>query len=134
MSPIEKIIRENQEEFMDLVIKFVNEKTSTKKRKAQKILCHFQALGKKYDSNIFARNYEDFLMDASKLVPLSKFKEVLKGYVKEDENQFTTSHKEKTSIVRLNNGGVVSCYSGTSKKLEHIKGLCEVMGVNFKTV
>ena len=32
MSTIEKVIKENQEEFMDMVIKFVNKKTFTKQR------------------------------------------------------------------------------------------------------
>jgi len=131
MSPIEKVIKENQEEFMDMVIKFVNEKTLTKQKKAPKTICHFQALGKTYDSNIFARNYESFLQDVSKIMEYDKFKSILKGFVRESENDFSESHEGKTSMIKLHNGGVATCYSGTPKKLEHIKGLCDVMGVSL---
>jgi hypothetical protein len=131
MSPIEKVIKENQEEFMDMVIKFVNEKTSVKQKKSPKTICHFHALGKTYDSNIFARNYENFLVDTSKILGYDGFKQILKGFVRKGENEFPKSHKGKTVMVKLNNGGVVTCYSGTSKKLEHIRGLCDVMGITL---
>jgi cyclophilin family peptidyl-prolyl cis-trans isomerase len=131
MLAIEKVIKENQEEFMDMVIKFVKEKTSVKQKKSPKTICHFYALGKTYDSNIFARNYEDFLVDTSKILGYDGFKEVLKGFVRKGENEFPVSHKGKTSMVKLNNGGVVSCYSGTPKKLKHIRGLCDIMGITL---
>jgi hypothetical protein len=131
MLAVEKVIKENQEEFMDMVIKFVKEKTSVKQKKAPKTVCHFYALGKTYDSNIFTRNYEDFLIDTSKILDYDGFKQVLKGFVREGEDKFPNSHKGKTSMVKLSNGGVVTCYSGTDKKLEHIKGLCDVMGLTL---
>jgi hypothetical protein len=134
MSPIEKIIKENQEEFMDMVIKFVNEKTSVKQKKAPKIICHFQALGKTYDSDIFIRNYESFLQDASKIMDYDKFKLILKGFIRESENEFPESHEGKTSMIKLYNGGVVTGYSGTPKKMEHIEGLCGAMGINLTII
>lgn len=134
MAPIEKIIKENQEEFMDMVIKFVNEKTSVKQKKSPKTICHFKALGKTYDSDIFIRNYESFLQDASKIMEYDKFKLILKGFMRETENEFPESHEGKTSMIKLHNGGVVTGYSGTQKKMEHIEGLCDVMGINLTII
>jgi regulator of PEP synthase PpsR (kinase-PPPase family) len=134
MSPIEKVIKENQEEFMDMVIKFVNEKTSVKQKKASKIICHFQALGKTYDSDIFIKNYECFLQDASKIMDYDKFKLILKGFMRESKDDFPESHVGKTSMIKLHNGGVVTGYSGTPKKMEHIEGLCNTMGINLTII
>jgi hypothetical protein len=134
MSPIEKVIKENQEEFMDMVIKFVNEKTSVKQKKASKIICHFQALGKTYDSDIFIKNYECFLQDASKIMDYDKFKLILKGFMRESKDDFPESHGGKTSMIKLHNGGVVTGYSGTPKKMEHIEGLCNTMGINLTII
>jgi len=134
MSPIEKVIKENPEEFMDMVIKFVNEKTSVKQKKASKIICHFQALGKTYDSDIFIKNYESFLQDASKIMDYNKFKLILKGFMRESKDDFPESHEGKTSMIKLHNGGVVTGYSGTPKKMEHIEGLCNAMGINLTII
>ena len=124
MSPIEKVIKENQEEFMDMVIKFVNEKTSVKQKKGLKIICHFQALGKTYN----------FLQDASKIMDYYKFKLILKGFMRESKDDFPESHEGKTSMIKLHNGGVVSGYSGTPKKMEHIEGLCNAIGINLTII
>ena len=131
MSSIEKIIRDNQEEFMNMIINFINEKSTQKQKKAPKTICHFKALGKTYDNDIFTRNYEQFLLDTSKILSYQNFKDSLKGFVRETEDEFPESYGGRTSMVRLHNGGVVSCYSATDKKLEHIKVLCETMGVNL---
>jgi cyclophilin family peptidyl-prolyl cis-trans isomerase len=131
MSSIEKVIKENQEEFMEMVIKFVNEKTVIKRKKSPKTVCHFYALGKTYDNNIFVRNYENFLIDTSKILGYDGFKQVLKSYIRSEEEEFPKSHKGKGPVIKLSNGGVVTGYSGTSKKIEHIKGLCAVMGIKL---
>lgn len=132
---VEKIIKENQEEFLDLVIKFVTEKTAEKtiikQKRTPKTVCHFNALGKTYDSNVFKKNYENFLIDTSKILSYDGFKQVLKGYVRIDANGFPKSHEGKTSMIKLSNGGFVTCYSGTTKKLEHIKGLCNAIGITL---
>jgi uncharacterized membrane-anchored protein YjiN (DUF445 family) len=130
MSPIEKIIRENQDEFVNLVVKFVEEKTKVKKKKASKIICHFQALGKNYCSNIFAENYKEFLMDTSKILDYDKFQPILQSFITKNENEFSDSHR-KSSIIKLHNKGLISSHSGSKVKLKHIKELCEVMGINF---
>ena len=132
MSPIEKIMKENQDEFINLVVKFVEEKTTTKvkKRKAPKIVCHFQALGKNYNSNIFAENYEQFLIDTSKILDYNKFEPVLQSFIRKNENEFSDSHR-KSSIIKLHNEGLISSHSGTKVKLKHIEELCKVMGINF---
>lgn len=130
MSPIEKIIRENQEEFVNLVVKFVEEKTNVKKKKASKIVCHFQALGKNYNSNIFAENYKQFLIDTSKILDYDKFQPVLQSFIRKNENEFTDSY-ENSSIVKLHNEGFVSTHSGSVEKIKHIDGLCKIMNVTI---
>jgi hypothetical protein len=130
MSPIEKILRENQDELFKFVAKLVEEKNEVKKKKADKIVCHFNVLGKSYTSNKFVDNYREFLLDASKILDYDKFQPVLLSYIKKDENGFTESY-ERTSIVKLYNGGFVSTHSGSVKKIEHIDGLCEIMNATI---
>jgi hypothetical protein len=132
MSPIEKIIRENQDEFVNLVVKFVEEKTTTKvkKNKRPKIICHFNVLGKNYTSDKFVDNYKDFLLEVSRILNYDKFEPILLSYVKKNENKFTDSY-EKTSIVKLHNGGFVSTHSGSQKKIDHIDGLCKIMNATI---
>jgi hypothetical protein len=130
MSPIEKIIRENQDELVEFVLKLVEEKNKVKKKKADKIVCHFDVLGKSYTSNKFVDNYKEFLLEASKILDYDKFEPILQSYIKKDENGFTESY-ERTSIVKLYNGGFVSTHSGSVKKIEHIDGLCEIMNATI---
>ena len=131
LSQIEKTIKENQHEFMDMVIKFVNEKLNQKQTKAPKTICHFQALGKTYDSNVFTRNYEQFLLDVSKILSYDEFKAHMHRYVRLNENEFSKSTLDKVFLIKLHNRGIVSTHSSTEKKLTHIKRLCEYMGINL---
>jgi hypothetical protein len=133
MSPIEKIIRENQDEFVNLVVKFVEEKINVKKKKASKIVCHFQALGKNYNSNIFAENYKQFLIDTSKILHYDKFESLPNGYFKKNKEEFGDSHRKK-SIVELHNGIFVSTHSGSVEKLKHIRKICKIMDAQLITI
>ena len=63
MKNIEKTIRENQEEFMNMVINFVNKKMEDKPKRTPKTICSFNVLGKEYNSKIFTENYKHFLND-----------------------------------------------------------------------
>ena len=130
MQQLETVIKENQEEFLNLVINFVKEKT--KKRKLPKTICHFQALGKTYDNDIFTKNYGNFLIDASKILTYESFKPILKSFLGKNIEAFTDKRNEKSSLIRLNNGGYVSTYSSTEKKIGHIEELCNLMNINLK--
>jgi hypothetical protein len=133
MKNMEKIIRDNQEEFMTMVINFINEKVDNGPKKAPKTVCFFTALGKVYNSKVFKNNYEEFLMDLSKIQGYGLFKKVLRGFIKESVNEFSDNTKDKSTIIRLYNGGYVSTYSSTEKKMDHINELCKELSikVNF---
>lgn len=129
MKNIEQIIKENQEEFMGMVISFVNKKGEVQKKKAPKTICHFIAFGKKYTSNIFSNNYKQLLKDVSNIHGYDTFKTVLKSFVEMDINNFSPSKRDKTQLIYLNNGAIVSSYSSTRIKRQHIQGICDVLNV-----
>ena len=130
MSPIEKILRENQDELFKFVAKLVEEKNEVKKKKADKIVCHFNVLGKSYTSNKFVDNYREFLLEASKILDYDKFEPILQSYIKKDKSEFGDSCDE-SSILKLNNEGFVSTHSGSVKKIAHIDGLCKIMNATI---
>lgn len=130
MQQLEAVIKENQEEFLNLIINFVKEKT--KKRKAPKTICYFQALGKTYDNDIFAKNYGNFLKDASKILNYEDFKPILKSHLRKSVDEFTENTTERSTLIKLSNGGFVSTYTSTEKKIAHIEDLCNIMDIKLK--
>lgn len=129
MKNVERIIRDNQEEFMTMVINFINDKSDNKQKKAPKTICFFNVLGKTYDNKVFVRNYEEFLMDISKIHGYPLFKKVLRGFIKENMNDFSDNTTVRITPIKLYNGGYVSTYSSTDKKIDHIKELCTELGI-----
>lgn len=132
MKDIKTLIKQNKDEITDLLISYLKEKS--KKTKSPKTICHFKALGKKYTSNIFTRNYEEFLLDSSKLLSYDQVKDKLKGFVRPDVKDFPPLHEKKSTMIKLHNGGIVSSYSSTEKKLKHIEGICELLNVNLEVL
>lgn len=143
MLQIETLIRQNPEEFISSVMELISnnkeelisifsKKTEeAKKKKNPKTVCHFKVFGKHYNSNIFKNNYENFLLDTSKILPYEAFKPILKGFIRENESDFPEVHDDKSALFKLHNNGVVSAYSATEKKIGHIKELCNLMGVSL---
>jgi hypothetical protein len=133
MESIKQIIAENQDEFNEIIIKFIENKmqskTNQKNKKAPKTICHFTTLGKRYDSNIFTDNYTQFLLDVSSFQGYGLFQKTLGTFIKENINEFTDVTKEKSSIIPLKNGGYVSCYSSTERKLKHINNVCDELSI-----
>ena len=133
MKTIKQIIIENQDEFNEMVIKFIENKidneTVQKTKKSPKTICHFTALGKRYDSNIFTDNYTQFLLDVSSFHGYGLFQKTIGSFIKENINDFTDVTKEKSSIIPLKNGGYVSCYSSTERKLKHISNVCDELSI-----
>jgi len=123
-------IEDNKEELSAIIVKFFEGKTETlKQTKAPKTVCHFNVLGKKYNSNIFVKNYENFLNDVSNIHGYDLFKKIMKGYVNTDKNQFPKSVITKSTIIKLNNGVFVNTYSATPQKMEHIQKICDILNV-----
>ena len=129
MKNIEKTIKENQEEFMNMVINFVNKKMEDKPKRTPKTICSFNVLGKEYNSKIFTENYKHFLNDVSNIHDYNIFEKSLKSFVNKDINKFSNNAITKSSVVKLNNGGYVSCHSSTQMKMKHIKTICEELNV-----
>ena len=132
MENIRKIISENQEEFNQIVIDFIESKTPkpSKPKKRSKIISHFTALGKDYNSDIFTNNYKNFLMDISNIHGVELFKETIGTFfVKDNIRDFTEVTKSRSTIINLSQGGFVSCYSSTEKKLEHINNISKKLKI-----
>ena len=133
MKTIKEIITENQQEFNDVIINFLTEKSvETKQKKKQpKTVCHFSVMGKKYDSNVFTNNYKNFLMDISKNNNYKLFQESLGRFVRSKSKYFSETTRNKSQLVKLMCGGYVSTYSSTEFKIKHIKNICDKLGVDF---
>jgi hypothetical protein len=136
MNQIEKIIRDNQEEFLTMVIEFVNQKAKQeetkpkpKQKKSPKTVCYFNVLGKTYNEDVFTKNYSKFLNDISNLHDFSLFKRTMRNFVKLNMNDFPKSTTDKTCVIKLSNGGLVSCNSSTQIKMNHIKNICNELNV-----
>lgn len=132
MENIRKIITANQEEFNQMVIDFIESKSPkpSKQKKKPKTIAHFSALGKDYNSDIFTNNYKNFLKDISNFHGVKLFKETIGTFfVKDNIGDFTEVTKSKSSIINLNQGGYVSCYSSTAKKLEHINNISKKLKI-----
>ena len=106
MSQIEKTIVENQNEINKFLVKLFEEKNKVKlfeeknkvkKRKASKMIYHFNVLGETYNSDIFVDNYRDFLLNVSKILDCNKFEILPNGYFKKNKYEFTKSYR-KSSI------------------------------------
>jgi hypothetical protein len=130
MQTLESVIRENQDEFLNLVLEFVKEKT--KKRKGPKTICHFQALGKTYDNHIFSKNYGAFLKDVSRILSYESLEPILKSYLRKNIDDFSDNTTERSTLIHLENGGYVTTYSSTEKKITHIQDLCQLLNANLK--
>jgi len=133
MENIEQIIRNNSDEFITLVMEFVKEKTkrvaTSKKGRLPKTICHFSVLGKNYSNNIFSKNYVKFLEDISNIHGYELFKKNMGNYANKDINDYPTSKIEKSSIIKLKNGTLVSLYSSTEIKMKHIQNICDCLNV-----
>ena len=137
MKNIKEIITENQNEFNEMIINFFTEKMNDEQRiikpkqnrKAPKTVCHFDALGKSYKSNVFTDNYSKFLIDVSHKYKYDVFKRNLRTFVQNNKSDFNETTLRKASMVSLKCGGFVSTHSSTQMKMEHITGICKEIGV-----
>jgi hypothetical protein len=126
MNKIEKLLREHNEEFTQMVNEFYDEKYPSKKSKT---ICRFKVGGKDYNSDIFTKNYREFLNDLTQTIGGNVFKKVLGNYVKFDPSEFSASIIQKNQYDNINDVFYVSTYTDTDKKLKHITDLCEYLDI-----
>jgi hypothetical protein len=126
MDKIEKLLREHNEEFTQMVNDFYDEKYPSKKSKT---ICNFKAAGKYYNSNVFTKNYREFLTDLTQLIGKNVFIKVLKSSVKLDPREFSPSVRKKGQYDNINDVFYISTYTGTDKKIKHITDLCEYLDI-----
>ena len=127
MKTIKQIIEDNQDEFNQMVVEFVTRKTEVK-RKANKTVCYFTALGNEYNNTKFINNYQKFLMDISKLpIDETVFTKAMGSHIQKDPNNFPPSFRE--NYFKLNNDLYVSPHSSTENKMKHITNICEELNI-----
>jgi hypothetical protein len=134
MKNIKQIIEDNQTEFNQMVVDFISEKNEEKetKQRNSKTICHFKVLGQTFNSNTFVNNYEKFLFHIS-VLPISEeiYYKAFGTFITDDIDNFPPSFG-RSSVIRIPNGLVVSTYSSTEKKLEHITKMCELLNINIE--
>ena len=128
MEKIKKLLDEHYDEFMDIVDLLYDEKYPSKKPKT---ICFLTVLGKKYNSDIFTKNYKSFLNDITKMVGGKVFKHVLERYVEFNPNDFPKSVIRKNQYTNINNVFYLSTYSSTETKINHVVKLCDYLDIKL---
>lgn len=126
MDKIRKLLQEHNQEFLEMVDNFYDEKYPSKKGKT---LCTFKVAGKHYNSDIFTKNYRSFLNDLSTSMGGKAFKRVLGRYVEFNPDDFPKSVIQRGQYENVNGVFYISTYSSTETKINHIKDLCEFLDI-----
>lgn len=126
MDKIQKLLQEHNQEFLEMVDNFYDEKYPSKKGKT---LCTFKVAGKHYNSDIFTKNYRSFLNDLSTSMGGKAFKRVLGRYVEFNPDDFPKSVIQRGQYENVNGVFYISTYSSTETKINHIKDLCEFLDI-----
>ena len=122
MEKLEILLENHRDIVMEFIDNLYNEKYP--KVKKSKTICHFKALGNTYNSDIFVRNYIDFMNHVSMLVSYSDLKLHLSKYVTDNKSNFSETCNIKNQVVKLKSGMYLKTYSPTSIKMDHIKKIC----------
>lgn len=123
MNKLEILLREHNEDVMKLVDNLYSEKYPKKKK--SKTICHFEALGNIYDSDVFVRNYVQFIDHVSMIKPYTEIKKFMPKYITDNKEQFSEKCNDKNQSVKLKSGAFLKTYSPTDVKKSHIKKICE---------
>jgi len=101
-------------------------------KKKGKTIFHFKVLGKVYDSDVFTKNYINFLKDVSKIHGIEFFKLCIHYYyISDDPKNFNDGHVLRNQIHKISEGIYVSGYSSTEKKINHIQDICHLLGAEI---
>jgi hypothetical protein len=126
MNKIQKLLQEHNEEFLEMVDNFYDEKYPSKK---EKTICYFKVAGKHYRNDIFNKNYKSFLNDLSTSMGAKAFKRVMGRYVEFNQEDFSPSIIRKGQYENINGMFYISTYSSTETKIKHIQDLCEFLDI-----
>lgn len=119
-----KYLQENhQDDLMLLVDNLYNQKCPKKKK--EKTICHFQALGNTYNSDIFVRNYIQFMDHVTSIKPLDEVSQVMKKYISDNKVNFSEACLSKKQAIKLKSGHYLNTFSATDVKVRHIKKICK---------
>jgi hypothetical protein len=123
MKKLETLQNQFPNEVNEIINKLYKEKFPHKK--GGKTIYKFKAMGICYESNIFTKNYVNFLKDVSKLHSYQMFEStILKKYIYKSNVNVKQPHK-------IRDGFYVSGYSSTDRKIKHIKELCNILGLTL---
>jgi hypothetical protein len=129
MNKLDFLINQYPDELTYMVDKLFDEKVPKKiTGKSSKTIYKFIALGKKYDDDKFVNNYREFLKDISKILSFEVIRDLLgNSWVYEHSNDPYNEDK-------INNAFYVRTKSSTETKINHIKKLCDYLGINIEDI
>ena len=126
MDKIKILLEYYPDEVNEVINKLYKEKFPLKKEK--KKIFKFRSMGKNYNSEIFTKNYVEFIKDISNIHPYEMFENsVVKFYISKTYEGMKQSHKIKDDFY-------VTGYSSTDRKITHIKELCGFLDINLKEI
>ena len=125
MNKLDILIKKYPDEVNEVISKLYNDKFP---RKDKKRIFKFKVLGKEYNSDVFTRNYVDFIKDISKIHTYEMFKNTnIKSYISKSDDNMKQSHK-------IGDGFFVTSYSSTNLKISHIKDICEFLNITLTEI
>jgi hypothetical protein len=126
MDKFKTLLENYPDEVNEIINKLYYNKFPNKRDK--KTIFKFKAMGKNYDSDIFTKNYIEFIKDISNIHPYEMFNNsVVKCYISKTYEGMKQSHKIK-------DGFYITGYSSTNRKINHIKKLCGLLEINLKEI
>lgn len=126
MDKIQKLLQEHNQEFLEMVDNFYDEKYPSKKGKT---VCTFRVAGKHYNSDILTKNYRLFLSDLTTSMGPKAFKKVLKKYVELDPKDFPKSVLQSGQYEQINDSFYLTTKTSNQIKIKHIQDLCEFLDI-----
>ena len=126
MDKFKTLLENYPDEVNEIINKLYYNKFPNKRDK--KTIFKFKAMGKNYDSNIFTKNYIEFIKDISNIHPYEMFENsIVKCYISKTYEGMKQSHKIKDDFY-------ITGYSSTDRKITHIKELCGLLEINLKEI
>ena len=108
------------------------EPKSKNRQRVNKTICHFEALGNKYNSDVFVDNFIKFLTDVYSTIGYAKLKMVMGSYVNNDYKKFSKNCISSKQYTLIAPDCYVNHYSATSIKIDQIQRVAEKANVTIK--